>query len=266
MYNIDKKEKELEKIIKKYNKIAIAYSGGVDSLYLLNKSIELLGVLNVVAFTLKTPLIPEREFIIAKNQAELRKVKHRIIVKEDIEFEWFKDNPKDRCYICKKSGFGSIKKEAELEGIEVLFDGTNIDDLGDYRPGLQAAYEIGVISPLKDAGLKKSDIRELSKKSGIEGWDRASFTCLATRFLTGEKIDIEKVKMVEVCEDFLVNEGFREFRVRVHQDIARIEIAKDEIETFLEKNNREKCEKKFKDVGFKFVSVELGGYVRGNMN
>ncbi len=264
MESLKIKEKKLERIIIESGKCAVAYSGGVDSLYLLNKCHELLKE-SVMAVTLKTPLTPEREFNFAVREAEKIGARHTVIERGIEDFSWFENNPDDRCYICKNAGFSLIKQEALKYGIDTIFDGTNIDDMDDYRPGMKAVKELGIISPLKEAGLTKDEIRQLSKEMGITGYDRASFTCLATRFPTGSKIEERYIKMVEEAEEQIFSLGFKEFRVRVHGDIARIEIG-NELDRFIEREIREEVDAKLKEIGFRYVCCELGGYKRGNMN
>lgn len=264
MEDLDKKVEKLEKIIRESGRCAVAYSGGVDSLFLINKCYEIVKE-NVIAVTLKTPLIPSREFNYAAAEAEKLGVKHIVVERGIKDFSWFDTNPEDRCYICKSAGFSLIKEEALKYGITAVFDGTNIDDMDDYRPGMKAVKELGVISPLKEVGLTKNEIRLLSKEMGINGYDRASFTCLATRFPTGSKIEERYIQMAEEGEEYLFSIGFKEFRVRVHGEIGRIEIGEG-IERLFSKEIRESVDKKFKEIGFRYVCCELGGYKRGNMN
>lgn len=262
---MNKKLEKLKEILRNSNKFVIAFSGGVDSTFLLKVASEIANK-NCLAVTICGPLNPKREIEDAIKTAKEFNVNHKIIKVESDKFDWFENNPENRCYICKTRVFSIIKEEAEKFGADIVFDGTNLDDLSDYRPGLKALEELKIKSPLKDAELTKQEIRELSKEYGIEEWDKPSFTCLATRFPTGSKISEELLKRVEESEEFLKSEGFKQFRVRCHGEVARIEIEQSEIDRAFEKNMREKINLKLKEAGFRYVAIDAAGYKSGNMN
>lgn len=262
---MEKKLQRLKDILKNSKKCVVAFSGGVDSTFLLKIAGEQLGK-NCLAVTIAGPLNPKSEIEGAIKTAEKFGLQHKIIKLGISNFEWFENNPENRCYICKTKVFNLIKKEAEKFGTDLVFDGTNIDDLSDYRPGLKALEELGVKSPLKDAELTKEEIRKLSKESGIEEWNKPSFTCLATRFPTGSKITEELLLKIEKCEEYLKKEGFIKFRVRCHGDLARIEFEKSELNRAFKENIRLNIEKEFKEIGFRYIAIDISGYKSGNMN
>ncbi len=262
--NLKNKENHLEEILKKYKKIVVAFSGGVDSSFLLVKGIETLGRQNVLAVNLISSMQPKREEDYAKNFAEKYKA-HIIYLKADeYSIKEFVENSKDRCYFCKHAIFTKIIEESKKKGFNIICDGTNYDDLNDYRPGLRALKELNVKSPLKEAKLSKNEIRELSKKINIETWKKPSAACLASRVPYGTKISPEIMKKVELSEEFLRQLGFINHRVRYHGNIARIEINLEQIKLLLE--NREKIIKKFKEIGFLYVTMDLSGYTMGSQN
>ena len=256
---------KLKEQLRNSKKCVVAFSGGVDSTFLLKTAVEILGE-NCLAITVSGPLNPKSEIEEAEKTAKEFGTFHKILKVDISEFEWFKNNPSDRCYICKSKVFNLIKIEAEKFGAEYIFDGTNIDDLSDYRPGLKALNEIGIISPLKDAGLTKNEIRALSKEYGIKGYDKPSFTCLATRFPTGSEITKELLEKVEKGEEYLKTEGFRQFRLRCHNELARIEFEKTEISRAFEEKMRERVENNLKKIGFRYIAIDISGYKTGNMN
>lgn len=254
----------LKKEIAKYDSCAVAFSGGVDSSFLSKVAYDVLGN-NAIAVTIVSPMLPESELNDAREVSSFIGIKHYLFKDEEIE-EVVATNPKDRCYHCKKTEFGNVKNFALEKGISIVFDGTNLDDVNDYRPGMKAVSELGVISPLKDAGLTKQDIRDLSKMLNLKTWDKPSFACLASRIPYGDRITVEKLSRVEKAEAFLKSEGFIQYRVRVHDDIARIEIAPEERAKMLDLSLMDKISKTIKEFGFKFVCIELEGYSLGSMN
>lgn len=262
--NLNNKYENLKKIISKYGSCAVAFSGGVDSSFLSKVCYDVLGE-KAIAITVVSPMLPESELKDSKDVSSFIGIKHYFIKDEIIE-DKVAENPADRCYHCKKIEFGNVKKLSEEKGINIVFDGTNLDDVGDYRPGMKAISELGIISPLRDAGLTKQDIRDLSKNLDLKTWDKPSFACLASRVPYGEKITVEKLSKIEKSEEFIKKFGFKQFRVRVHGDIARIEIAPDEREKLFNINLMDEISKELKSYGFKFVCVELEGYSLGNMN
>ena len=262
---LDLKFKTLKDSLEKLGSVAIAYSGGVDSTFLLKVASDVLGD-NVIAITAKSSTYPEREFKEAVKYIESIGAKHIVIISEELEIEGFAKNPINRCYFCKKELFSKIRKVADDNNINAVLDGSNADDVGDYRPGMKAAKELRVISPLKDAGLTKSDIRELSKRLGVPTWNKPAFACLSSRFPYGNEITVEKLSMVERSEQFLLDLGFKQIRVRHHGDIARIEVNVEERDKFFSIGMMDKVGNELKSIGFKYVTLDLLGYRTGSMN
>jgi uncharacterized protein len=263
--SIDSKLDILKSNIKKLKSVAVAYSGGVDSTFLLKVAKEVLGD-KVIAVTAKSSTYPEREFNEAKKFTEEIGVKHIVIVSEELDIEGFSKNPTNRCYYCKRELFTKIGEIAKENNLDEVLDGSNLDDTRDYRPGMEAAKELQVISPLKEAKLSKKDIRELSKVMGLKTWNKPSFACLSSRVPYGSEITINKLKMIEDSEQFLLDLGFRQVRVRHHGDIARIEISPEEREKFFDLGLMDKVADKLKKIGFKYVTLDLFGYRTGSMN
>lgn len=251
--------------IKERGSAAIAFSGGVDSTFLVYVAYEVLGD-KAIAVTATSSTYPQRELKEAIKYAKDIGVKHLIISSEELDIEGFASNPKNRCYYCKKELFTKIMVVAKENGIEYVFDGSNLDDSGDYRPGMQAASELEVISPLKEATLTKEDIRALSKELGIPTWNKPSFACLSSRFPYGRKITIPKLKMVEEAEQFLLDIGIRQVRVRHHGEIARIEVSPEERVKFFDVSVMDKIGETFKKIGFSYVTLDVIGYRTGSMN
>ncbi len=214
----------------------------------------------------KSCSFPERELKEAKEFCEAHQVRQVIFESEELEIEGFAQNPKNRCYICKHGLFEKIIKIAEDEGIAVIAEGSNLDDNGDYRPGLQAVAELGIRSPLRELGFTKEDIRALSKFLGLPTWDKQSFACLASRFVYGETITKEKLAMVDKAEQLLLDLGFHQVRVRIHGTMARIEVRPDEFSRLISDDVRSQITASFKSFGFTYVTMDLTGYRTGSMN
>ncbi|WP_139903621.1 ATP-dependent sacrificial sulfur transferase LarE [Clostridium thermarum] len=265
MSESDVKLEQLKSILRDMGSAALAYSGGVDSTFLLTVAKEVLGD-KIIAITARSSTYPEREFNEACQYIEKLGVKHIVIYSEELDIEGFSKNPKDRCYYCKKELMTQVKNIAEKHSINVLLDGSNYDDLGDYRPGMKAAKEMGVRSPLKEAMFTKKDIRQLSKIMGVPSWNKPSFACLASRFPYGHEITREKLKMVEDAEQYLIDLGFRQLRVRHHEEIARIEVSPEEMLKLFDLELMDKIVKRLKDIGFKYVTMDMQGYRTGSMN
>jgi uncharacterized protein len=261
---LDEKYQHLLAFISQKESGAVAFSGGVDSSFLCHAAAAALGK-RAVAIPIVSPMLPQSEIACARTVARKVGIEHILLEEPEIE-EDVAENPKNRCYFCKKREFGSIIKAAALRGISAVFDGSNLDDLTDYRPGLAALAELGISSPLREAGLTKDEIRELSRRFDLPTWDKPAFACLASRIPYGERIDREKLSRIEQAEDALRNFGFRQFRVRSHGDIARIEVAPNERKLFFDEGLMDSVSKALKAFGFVYAALELEGYAMGNMN
>lgn len=265
MDTLHEKRSRLQNYLKELGSVAIAFSSGVDSTFLLKVAHDVLGG-NAIAVTAKSCSFPERELNEAVRFCEKEKIEHIVIESEELSIEGFRQNPKNRCYLCKHELFEKIGEVAGKRNISYVAEGSNMDDNGDYRPGLLAVAELGVKSPLRRAGLYKDEIRELSREMGLPTWNKQSFACLSSRFVYGETISEEKLGMVDKAEQLLLDLGFSQVRVRIHGMIARIEILPGEFEKLIREGVREKVYSTFKELGFHYVTLDLGGYRTGSMN
>ncbi len=265
MLTIDQKEEKLIEILKGYEKVVIGYSGGVDSTYLSYIANKALGE-NSICVTIVAELHSKREIAESIEFAKLNGINQQIIELSVLENDFIKSNPIDRCYHCKTNVFGVIKDVCKQNGFKVVLDGTNTDDLSDYRPGLKAIEELEIKSPLYEAGLSKQEIRQLSKKHGLVTHDKPSFACLASRVPYNTPINKQKLEMVEMAENFLMDKGFVELRVRHLENLARIEVAKSERSKLFDENLLDEIDAKFKEIGFTYVTMELCGYKMGSLN
>jgi len=264
---LNEKEKlqKLKDILKNMESVVIGFSGGVDSTFLLKVAKDVLGD-KVMAITASSSTFPQREMKEAIAFAKVINTRHMVIKSEELDIEGFSKNPKDRCYYCKHELFSKLLNIAKQEGYNFVVDGANLDDTGDYRPGMKAGRELGIRSPLLEAELTKGDIRILSKEMNLPTWDKPSFACLSSRVPYGEEITIKKLDMIDAAEQYLLDSGFRQVRVRHHGDIARIEVSPDERSKFFNDKIMDDIAGKLKEIGFNYVTLDLTGYRTGSMN
>ena len=259
----EEKEKKLAVLLEKCMPLAVAFSGGVDSTYLLHEAVKA-GKEKVTALIMKTPSVPERELDEAVTFCKSRGISFFVLPANPFSVEGFRENGRDRCYICKHFLFSVLLEKAKEEGIPFVADGTNADDTKEFRPGLRALKELEIRSPLAEAGLTKKEIRELSEKEGLPTWNKPSFSCLATRFPYGEELTVEKLRRTEAAENLLAELGFTQRRVRVHGNLARIEVLPAEIPLLLER--RDMISARFEELGFLYTTVDLKGFRSGSMD
>ena len=263
--SLDRKLEDLKEYLRQLGSVAVAFSSGVDSTFLLKVAHDTLGD-NAIAVTAQSCSFPKRELEEAKAFCEKEGIRHFICESEELEIDGFAQNPKNRCYLCKRELFEKMIALAKEQGVTYIAEGSNLDDNGDYRPGLQAVAELGVKSPLRKAELTKQEIRTLSKELGLPTWEKQSFACLSSRFVYGETITREKLAMVDQAEQLLLDLGFHQIRVRIHGMMARIELRPEEFDRFMQKDIREQVVSKLKEYGFTYVTLDLQGYRTGSMN
>lgn len=262
--SLQNKYLELKKYLLSLNSVAVAYSSGVDSTFLLKTAVDTLHRDNVLALTAKSHSFPKRELDESIQFCKSENIRQIVFESEELSIDGFSNNPPDRCYICKKELFSKIKSIARENNINAVVEGSNADDINDYRPGMRAVAELEILSPLKKVGLTKNEIRALSKQLGLKTWNKQSFACLSSRFVYGEKITVQKLDMIDKSEQLLLDLGFKQVRVRIHNDVARIEVLPNEIERVMQ--FKDAIYSKFKEYGFRYVTLDLGGYRTGSMN
>lgn len=260
---LDKKYKELIQLLERWGKVAIAFSGGVDSTFLVFAARQALGD-KVVAFTVNTPYVPDWEVAEAATWIKQIGVEH-VIVETKIP-ENIKNNPPNRCYLCKKQLFTLLKSEAHKRGISYMLEGTNKDDEGDYRPGMKALEELGVLSPLRAVGMTKTEIRQVSKTFRLPTWNKPAYACLLTRIPYDTKISKDELIRIEKGELYLFQLGFEGARLRSHGNLARLELQQGQFELLNDDRMKTMIIEKMKSIGYQFICIDLEGYRMGSYN
>ena len=259
------KHEKLKDYLLDLGSVAIAFSSGVDSTFLLKTAHEVLGD-KVIAITARSCSFPKRELEAASAFCEKEGITHIICDSEELDMDGFSKNPPNRCYLCKKELFTKIWAVAKEHGIAYVAEGSNMDDNGDYRPGMIAISELGVKSPLRHAELCKQEIRQLSKEMELPTWNKQSFACLTSRFPYGEEINVQRLAMIDKAEQFLLDMGLGQIRVRYHGNLARIETDAEGFDLMMPQSNREKIHVALREIGFTYIALDLVGYRTGSMN
>jgi uncharacterized protein len=263
--HLDEKEVALRGIVRGLGSCVVAFSGGVDSALMLTIATQELGE-RAIGITARSESLAEREYDGALDFAAQIAANHAVIETHELENPQYAANPKNRCYYCKHELYGTLVRIAQERGANAVVDGYNLDDDGDWRPGRAAAREFGVRSPLHEAGLRKADVRELARRLDLELWDKPALACLSSRFPYGTPITLELLRQVDRAERAVLDAGLRACRVRHHGDVARIEVPPDAITSLLESERRDRIVEGVRAAGYRYVSLDLGGYVSGSLN
>ena len=257
------KLEDLKDYLRGLGSVAVAFSGGVDSTFLLKVAHDVLGD-KVLALTAASKFVPRRELEESKKFCSDNSIRQIIFEADVLNIDGVKENPADRCYLCKRELFKNFLRIAEENNISTVVEGSNMDDASDYRPGMKALAELKIKSPLREVGLYKAEIRELSKEMNLPTWDKPSMACLASRFVYGEALTEDKLSMVEAAEEFLLSAGFKQLRVRVHDNLARIEVLPADFDKIIKLHAE--ISARLKSIGFDYVTLDLQGYRVGSMN
>ena len=264
--SFENKLENLKEFISNYNSAIIAYSGGIDSSLIAQLANNVLGKKNTLVVIAVSPSLNNKEFKLATNLAKMNNWNFKPIYTQEFSNDNYLKNDLSRCFYCKFELYEKLEKIFEEEEYQAIFNGTNFDDLGDFRPGLDAAKKKNIVSPLVKCKINKNEVRQIAKLIGLPNWDKPAQPCLSSRVPYGVRISMDNLKKIERSENFLSDLGFLNFRVRMHGDLAKIEVSEDDFVKFSNHHLREKIIKNFKKFGFKFVSLDLKFFSSGNLS